>query len=369
MQTGDLSGNPLLNTEWEPCLLEKRHDPELEAFARQRMGVVPSFVLYLADCPWLVRAQVRLHYSHGQLMYLDPELAELVSMVASLEGACRYCYATSRFLLRIHGMSEARIRELETSLGKASEDPRQSTVIGFARRMSRSDPLIRQADKQALIDAGFTPEVISEMGFVVAFTALGNRTATLTALSPRVMEELPGRWSFSLLRPLISRQLSKHMTRGTALAERPDYSGPYDYLVSACGSSPFAGSLAISLEEMWQESVLTRRCKTLILAVVAHALGCTKTAEQSGKLLEAQGISAEARTKILNHLHSDVLDKTEAILVPFARQTVWYQPVQVQQKARRVLEQLGQARFTEAIGVIAFANALCRLGAVIADQP
>jgi hypothetical protein len=55
--------------------------------------------------------------------------------------------------------------------------------------------------------------------------------------------------------------------------------------------------------------------------------------------------------------------------VPFARETIWYEPAPLQRRARGVRDQLSPTQFLEAIGVLSLANGLCRLGAIVADHP
>lgn len=323
-------------------------------------------MLYLAACPWLVRAEVLMNFDQGLLVHLDPQLAEVVSMATSLEGACRFCYATSRFLLRIRGYSEHRVRQLEILLTDAPNDERLSAAIDFCRRMCRADPLTQINDRTALTRAGYSAEEVHELAYVVAFTLFANRVATMAALSPFELEKMPDQLLVKLLRPLIARQISKHSSRGRPEHSHPDYSGPYAYLLDGFRNSPVAGMLATVMPPAWEAQTLGRRAKGLILGVIAHALGCEKTAADARMLALDAGIDVENYQHVLQHLNADILDEQETLLVSLARQSVWYRPVQIQQEAKHVLDVIGQTAFTEAIGVMALANALCRLGAVVA---
>jgi len=59
------------------------------------------------------------------------------------------------------------------------------------------------------------------------------------------------------------------------------------------------------------------------------------------------------------------LDAETCALVAFARDTIWYQADQIQRRARELRERLSEAKFVEAIGVVALANTLCRLCAAM----
>ena len=61
------------------------------------------------------------------------------------------------------------------------------------------------------------------------------------------------------------------------------------------------------------------------------------------------------------------LDPVERVLVPFARETIWYEPAPLQRRARALQERLTNPQVLEAIGVAAMANGLCRMGAMVLD--
>ena len=65
----------------------------------------------MIPCPWVARAAVI--FNQRLAVHLDPQLADTIALVVSHENSCRYCYATVRVLLRVQGMSEERVQELE----------------------------------------------------------------------------------------------------------------------------------------------------------------------------------------------------------------------------------------------------------------
>ena len=361
-------GNPLLDVEWGECLLAKGRDRDIEAYARQRVGMVPPYLPYLVHSPWVARSELILNFSQGLLIHLDDDEAELAAMAASLDNACRYCYAASRFLMRLQGISESRLQERESRLRDASGSPRESAMLQFVYRMSRSDPLITADDKQQLLDVGFSSAEIQELAFVVGFMMLANRVGTIPALSPEALEQLPDRWYMRLARPLAWNMVKRHMSRGQTLAKPPPYEGPFAYLVKAFGDSPIAEALAMVLNEAWADTLLTRRCKALLFAVVAKALNCSLSGDESRQLLLAEGLADALIDPILSHLHSPELHATESLLLPFARKTVWYQPSQIQREARELMAHISQAEFVEVVGMVSLANALCRLSAAVVDH-
>ncbi len=356
----------LRDVEWEECALEPRKDPQLEALAKQTFGDVPISIGYLAHAPWVVRTCVRLNFDQGLLLHLDNDLAGLVSMAVSQQNSCRFCYGVSRAMMRILGRSEEEVLRLERELSERAPDPRTAAALSFARRMARADPLVRSADTTALADH-FPQEMIREIAFVSAATEIQNRSVTIPAVPPYAHEAMPDRWFVRLMRPLIASSVRKHSRRGKPPAAPRAYDGPFAHLVTSFPDSPMAEALADVSEDAWASEELPRRCKAMIFAVVAHALGSEFAAGIARGILDEEGFGGAELEDALRHLRSPAFDDLERVLVPFARETVWYQPAPVQRRARAVLEQVTPAQFVSAVGIAGLANAFCRLGPVIAE--
>ena len=357
--------SPLLTIPWEECVLPPRRDPDLESFVKRETGVASPATPFLAACPWLVRAMVRLSFDRRLLVRLELELAELIALVVSHDQSCRFCYAASRAMLRIHGMSEARVEALEAKLSGAELTPRQNAALAFARRMSRSAPLIGERDRRQLAEAGFSAEEMREIPYVVAYMVFANRVATIPAIPPYGLEKMPDSWLVRLMRPLIARTLAAHAGQGAPAAGGESPEGPYAIVIQAFEGSPIARALAQALADAWSSPILTRRCKALLFAVVAQALECRLSAAAIEPVLRAEGLSPAEIAQALTHLDSPALTPTERGLLGFARETVWYQPAQIQRRARSLRSHLSVEELTEAIGVLSFANALCRLASAV----
>ena len=359
----------LLHVAWERCLLTPRRDGALESYARRKMGIVPPGLPYFVDCPWAAKALLELHPEQGLLMHLDLHLADLISLVVSQENSCRYCYAAVRALLRIQGMSEARIQRLEQDLTRAELDPRTIAAITYARAQSRTGVSTAREARRALLEAGFSTDETKEIAFVVATLDFLNRASTIPAIPSRDLEEFPDKLHTRLFRPLIARMLEGHRFRGrpAPLTRVPAY--PYAALVKAFSGSPIATVLADTLEGMWASTGLSRRAKLLLFAVIARGLGCECCEEESSRALCEAGFAGPVLARILTHLDAPELTAVERVLVPFARETIWYEPAPLQRRARSIRDQLSASEFLEAVGVLSLANGLCRLGAAVADGP
>jgi AhpD family alkylhydroperoxidase len=355
----------LENVTWEECLLEPRRDRTLEAFTRETQGVPNPNVAYFASVPWVARAFVELHPEYGLLQRLDPEVADLVSLIVSQENSCRFCYSAFRSLLWAKGMSRDRIDRIEQDLARGDLPARTRAAISFGRMQSRSGPPAAASACETLRAAGVDDDELKEIAYAVAVTDFSNRASTLAALPTRPMERMPEQWHMRLLRPLIGRILRSHRKRGSPTPLDRELDFPYAHIVRAYNGSPIAPALARTLEGMWTSGVLTPRCKLLMLAVIARGLSCAECAAEVAPTLAAEGLEGAALDAILNHLDGPELDDTERLLVPFARETIWYEPARIQRRARALKERLTEPQLVEAIGVAALGNGLCRMGAIL----
>jgi alkylhydroperoxidase family enzyme len=359
----------LEHVAWESCLIEPAPDRELEAYARRRQGIANPALRYFGPVPWLARALVDLHPEYGLLIHLEQRVADLVSLVVSQENSCRFCYAAVRAMLWSQGMSLARIQGIEHDLTRADLSPRTVAAIAFGRSQSRSGPAGARAARAAIQSAGIGADELKEIAYVVGTTDFANRVHTIPAIPTRPIERMPERLHMRLLRPLVGRLLKSRHSRGraTPLDRVPPH--PYVRLVTAYAGSPIAPVLARTLEQMWASPHLTRRCKLLMLAVVARGLACEVCAPEIGEALQQEGLTAATIGQVLRHLDAPELDTVERLLVPFARETIWYEPALLQRRARGLRERLTGPQFLEAIGVAALANGLCRMGPMVLDPP
>ena len=115
---------------------------------------------------------------------------------------------------------------------------------------------------------------------------------------------------------------------------------------------------------MWASTILTRKAKALVAAVVARALDCPISAKEATAALLAEGLDAEQIEEILAHLASPALDGKEQVIASFARESVWYAPARVQQLGRDAMQTLSREEFVELVAVASIANMVCRLGII-----
>jgi alkylhydroperoxidase family enzyme len=350
-------------------LLEPAPDRQAEAVLRRETGAAPSWVRYFLSCPWVAKVSIGLGIENALLVHLDFPTTGLISLVVSQEHSCRYCYAAARMQMRILGMSEERMQQLEQRLADgANLEARAATAVRFARRMARCTPLVCAQDLEPMRAAGYSDAEIREIAFVVACVAFFNRISTIPALPPYGWEQLADRWYVRLFRPLIARILSSGAKRGEPVSfARPPH-GAFSSLFMQFQGSPIGPALAFAMDELWSSSILSRRCKVLMFAVIGRGLGCQASSDEMTSMLEAEGLSQTESERILAHLGGPGVTADEALLLSFARDTIWYEPITIQRRARELRARVSAAQFVEALGVVALANALCRLRAALPHE-
>jgi alkylhydroperoxidase family enzyme len=352
----------ILAMAWGDCLVPPATVPDAtRAEARHAIGAVPGWLPRVVPCPWLAHAFVRLMTK--PMAYVPVPLWDLVALVVTQDNSCRYCYGVQRTMLKVAGYDDAQLARLERDFHLADLSPAERVALEFARKLSRASPRPRHADYETLARSGFAPPVIAEIVFAVAAGSFMNRAATLLALPiDSEIESLADRPGFRLWRPLLAWRLRPRVQRP---APPPPSEGVGAALVAALGDSPSATFLRRTIDDAWSSPILPRRTKALLVAVVAKALGCAHCEMEMRAALAVEGLEASAADEILANLGSPVLDRREALLVPFARETVRYQPAEIQRRTREVTRDMAPAETLELVGILGLANALCRLSVLL----
>jgi alkylhydroperoxidase family enzyme len=241
----------------------------------------------------------------------------------------------------------------------AAEGPtRARAAVDYARRVARCNPRPGRAELRALEAAGLDARAALEVVTAAAFSSFVNRISTLAALPPEPLEALTKAPYFALIRPLIARGFRR---RARPPQGAPEPRDPYARVVALLGDSRAAHLVRVTIDDAMASPILPGRTKALIMVVIARALDCRYGEREARALLAREGLAAADVDEVLATLASPRLDAREARLVPFARETVRYQPAAIQSRVRDVCRDLGPAEAAEAIGVVALANAVCRL--------
>src|SRR5437870_1692196 len=259
------------NLDWGECIVPAAPvPPALQAEVRKAIGAVPGWLERLAPSPWLVRALceiIKRPFAHAPL-----EVCDLVVLVVSQENSCRYCYGVQRAVLKIFGQRDEHIDAIVRDAQVGELTPAARAALDLARRLTRANPRPGGADFEALVRAGFSRPAAAEIVFAAAASAITNRVGTLLALPPEPLVSFVASPIFRFVRPLLAWRM-RPRPRGRGPAPRPG-AGPCAGVAAALDGSPAAGLLRRAIDGAWASDVLPRRTKTLMLAVIARALGC-----------------------------------------------------------------------------------------------
>ncbi len=180
-------------TETPIALDLKQVDPlpeETQAYfdiCQEKLGLVPNVLRSYAFDIDKLNAFTGLY---NDLMLAPSGLSklerEMIAVVVSSENSCWYCQVA-------HG---AAVRELsgDPALGEAMVmnyrvadlDPRQTAMLDFSIKLTKSSATIEEADRQALRDVGFSDRDIWDIASVAGFFNMSNRVASAVAMQPNV---------------------------------------------------------------------------------------------------------------------------------------------------------------------------------------
>jgi AhpD family alkylhydroperoxidase len=356
-------------TEWEPSFLTPVVDASLESSLRKENGgPLPPGTRHISRCPWLARSPALFNWFQGRLLHIDINLAQMLALVVSQDNSCRYCFAAHRILTRFAGMSETQIRRLEQDLLTIELPQPEQQAIAFARRLSRSTPILVQADLEPLTACGWSDLAIREMALVCGAMIALNRYSTFLALDPEPYEALPDRWYMQLMRPAFGLVLRLKTRRGKpAPFSADERHGPFARIVNGFDGLPLGRSLRQILDEAWDFDGLPRRTKALVAAIIARGLGDEMVLSEARALACDYGVGAKDFDGALAHFSAEGLFEKEKIAIEFARATIWYEPAPMQRRTRAFMEHFEIEELLDLVGFASFANLIARLG-VFAEQ-
>lgn len=348
--------------EWEPCLLERTPNPELEQRFRRETGRPGDMMQFFEANDWLADTIVRLSVQINTHVHVNADIADQVGLAVSQDNSCRFCFGQQRAFLRVLGFREERITRLEQDHLTGDFTPQEAAALQFARRVSGSQPLVNASELNPLREAGFSDIQIRELAATIAIHLFFNRLATLGALPPEAAEQFPDQWWVRLLRPLLAVRVQRLRFTGHAMSLRPEqHEGLLAAIVNALDGLPIALQLREIIDGMMSAGPLTPRCASLIFAIIARALGSQACEDEAIGLLRSTGLDEQTIAHTLDHLTAPGLTVIENTVVPFARETVWYQAAQLQRRSVEVQQATGKAAFLQIVGITALINALCRI--------
>jgi alkylhydroperoxidase family enzyme len=343
---------------WGEPLVELVDDPEWNAQIMRRMGPKAMGYRYLAGSRWLRETVIQGTSARGS--YAPDRLAMLAMLVTAQENSCRYCYGAARAFLKMAGLSEKEIDRVEHDVKTAGADEKERELLHFCRDLSRSNPRPARSQFDRLVSLGYPPLAMIEIAGVVASSCMANRVSTFLAL-PLVleMENFNPGVVMRLLSPV--RRLLHPPPPPPPLDNLPRDVYPFCDVVALLKGTVGVSVLHDALVGAFASTVVPVRTKAWVFAVVARALDCQMCEGIATRLLEEEGVSAEAHRRVLASLAGPELDATEKILLPWVRETAHYETEVMQRRTHELRQRVGDQVVLEAIGLAALANACARL--------
>jgi alkylhydroperoxidase family enzyme len=295
-------------------------------------------------------------------------LQGIAIMVTSQENACRYCYGVARAGLCSMGIEESVIEEIERDTKLAGADEKERALIGFCRNLARSSPRPAKDQREALESLGHDPRMLVELAYHVSMWSFVNRVATCLAVplesdepvdQQSVLTRMVRRWLGLLARrPSASADTDGDEEIEDEVSTQDDFSS----LVAVLDGASVADSLATALRAGFGPTLLPRRTKSLMVAVLARALQCKVCETEARAIALEEGLPSNAIEEVLTKLSSTHLDESERKLIAWTRETAHFETGPMQQRTIELRQALGDDLVVEAIGVAALGNAMVRMG-------
>jgi alkylhydroperoxidase family enzyme len=348
----------LTEIEWGQPLVELVDDPEWDAEIMRRMGPKAMSYRYLARSRWLREAMLAGNSAKGS--YASDRLSMLAVLVTAQENSCRFCYGAARAFLKMLGLSDKELDRIEHDVKTAGADEKERELLHFCRDLSRSNPRPARAQVDRLVSLGYSPLAMVEIASVVAASCMANRVSTFLALPIALeMENFTPPVAMRLLSPV--RRLLHKPPPPPPLDNLPRQDFPFSEVVALLKGTVGVSVFHTALVGAFGSTVLPVRTKAWVFAVVGRALDCQMCEGIATRLLEKEGIPAEAHQRVLASLAGPELDATEKILLPWVRETAHYQTEVMQRRTHELRQRVGDDVVVDAIGLAALANSCARL--------
>ncbi|MEO8855506.1 MAG: hypothetical protein ABI343_00820 [Burkholderiaceae bacterium] len=355
--------------EWSAQILQPVADPAWEAEIKRRGGRVSEVDRRVSPSAWLREACLRVTTYRPER--ISQRLANIGALVTAQENSCRYCYGANRAYMKVLGYSESFISRIERDAHMAELDAMERGFITFCRHLARSRPRPAKAEREGLIALGYTPIAVSEIAFLISMGCFYNRVGILSACPPELNFERMANGPLGrlmglaapLLRPFMGG--GKPVRTGATQGHQDLAQGSFGPLVSTLDGLAAAGMLKDALDGCFASKVLSRRSKALMFAIVGRTLACRFCEDSARDILVDEAMESAEIDATLATLDSTSLGRNEALLLPWVRDTVYYQTAAIQQQTRLLAAQIGPTAVLEAIGVAALANATVRMAMLL----
>ncbi len=150
-----------------------------------KAGFIPNVFLALAHRPDEFRA---FFAYHDALMEKQGGLTkaerEMIVVATSAANQCHYCVIAHGAILRVRAKNPLIADQVAVNYRKADITDRQKAMLDYALKVAREPWAASEADIATLKQHGFSEEDVWDIGAIVAFFAMSNRIANVSAMRP-----------------------------------------------------------------------------------------------------------------------------------------------------------------------------------------
>jgi uncharacterized peroxidase-related enzyme len=152
---------------------------------QEKSGFIPNVFLALAWRPEEFRAFMAYHDTlMNKREGLSGAEREMIVVAVSIINQCQYCVVAHGAILRVRAKDKAISELVAANWRKAPITGRQKAMLEYATKVSTASHLVSAADRQAVLDAGFTQDELWDIGAIAAFFGMSNRLANAMDLKP-----------------------------------------------------------------------------------------------------------------------------------------------------------------------------------------
>jgi len=109
---------------------------------------------------------------------------EMIAVVVSSINRCWYCQVAHGAAVRALSGDPKLGEAMVMNWRMAELDAKQTAMLGFAEKVTKTSAEVVEADRQALRDVGFTDRDIFDIASVVGFFSMSNRVASAIGMQP-----------------------------------------------------------------------------------------------------------------------------------------------------------------------------------------
>ena len=151
----------------------------------EKLGFIPNVLAAYAFSSAKLQAFADMY---NDLMLADSNLSklerEMIAVAVSSVNQCYYCLTAHGAAVRQLSGDPALGEQMVMNFRAAELDSRQTAMLEFADKLTRTPHAMVEADRQALRDAGFSDRDIWDISSVASFFNMSNRMASAVDMRP-----------------------------------------------------------------------------------------------------------------------------------------------------------------------------------------